>query len=343
MPTLFSVLVPVYNVEKYLSECIESVLGQTNPNFELILIDDGSTDTSGKICDDYAVKDARIKVFHQANQGHTLARRKGIAEASSDYLLFLDSDDYWDTNLLETILHTIEEFNCDMVIFRFRCFNEANSSLLESKTVFKNKTVFGTENRSPLYHALIMEEFNSLCIKAIKRNIFDKNDYTSFKSIKNGEDLLQTLPLITNAHSIVYIDRVLYNYRINPLGIAHNYSLQKLDDILCVRSIMLEYLKQWGANTEENLKSYHSMTFRYLLDYGFMLVNDLPFTEKKMALDTLYALPAYALAQPYYKASMYLRRERILFSLFRHKHYRLLIFFHKLVYWWACLKIRLGK
>jgi len=105
-----SVIVPVYNVEKYLRECVDSVLAQTFKDFELILVDDGSPDNSGKICDEYAAKDSRVRVFHKANGGVSSARNFGIKESRADYIAFLDSDDWWNFRFLEKMHAVAEKF-----------------------------------------------------------------------------------------------------------------------------------------------------------------------------------------------------------------------------------------
>jgi len=105
-----SVIVPVYNVEKYLRECVDSVLAQTFKDFELILVDDGSPDNSGKICDEYAAKDSRVRVFHKTNGGVSSARNFGIKESRADYIAFLDSDDWWDFRFLEKMNAVAEKF-----------------------------------------------------------------------------------------------------------------------------------------------------------------------------------------------------------------------------------------
>lgn len=111
---MISVLVPVYNVEKYVSKTIESILRQTYTNFELILVDDGSTDLSGKICDDYAKTDNRIKVFHQMNQGVSVARNTALKQSSGDYVIFIDADDIINEHMLERMKWYIEEYKCDV-------------------------------------------------------------------------------------------------------------------------------------------------------------------------------------------------------------------------------------
>ena len=116
----FSVIVPVYNVEKYLSDCIESVLTQTFSDFELILVDDGSLDSCPVICDDYKEKDNRIKVIHKSNGGLASARRAGIKVAEGDYVFNLDSDDLIVNDVLECAYKIIKDTNCEIVSFSYK-------------------------------------------------------------------------------------------------------------------------------------------------------------------------------------------------------------------------------
>lgn len=112
-----SVIVPVYKAEKYLSQCIDSILGQTYSNFELLLIDDGSPDGSGKICDAYAVKDNRVRVFHQENQGVTRTREIGVEKARGKYIVWVDADDYAGKELLEKVMRRFHETGADIVVY----------------------------------------------------------------------------------------------------------------------------------------------------------------------------------------------------------------------------------
>lgn len=128
MPEI-SIIVPVYNTERFVSKCIESILGQTFEDFELILIDDGSTDQSGDICDKYATKDSRVKVIHQKNTGVSAARNRGLDVAQGNYLYFVDSDDYLESNALEIIYPYFFDSDIDMVCFGFQ-YRDENYNLI---------------------------------------------------------------------------------------------------------------------------------------------------------------------------------------------------------------------
>ena len=177
----FSILVPVYNVEKYLEQCVESLLNQTyKGEYEIILVDDGSTDSSGKICDEYAEKYPQIKVIHKKNEGLVSSRQTGIAEAKGEYSLFVDSDDFADTDLLLTVSDCIERNeNPDMVIYSFRYYSDGKTK--DRKSVLcENETVFEGENKKDIYEALAFTTYiTALWIKAVKTNIL-KNDPTDY-------------------------------------------------------------------------------------------------------------------------------------------------------------------
>lgn len=325
MSTLFSVLVPVYNVEKYLAECIESVLSQTYAHFELILVDDGSTDNSGKICDEYAAKDDRIAVIHQENQGLIMARRKGIAAAKGVFFLFLDSDDYWDASLLQTVNQTVHEYHCDMVLYNFKCVSESGAFISEFHSPLTDKAVFTKENSEPFYQALICGAINSLCIKAVSRNIIDNRDYTLYRHIKNGEDLLQTLPLIASAKKIIYLNQSLYNYRNNPESITRGYVHQRYTDIMTVRNLLLQFLIDKGLNNKENMELYHTVNLQYIigLEYGTVNLN-IPFREKKSALELMRSHPAYSEALKYKNNALLSKFQRQWLALSKARFYFIL-------------------
>lgn len=120
---LFSIIVPVYNVEQYLSECIDSILKQTYRDFELILVDDGSKDSSGRICDEYELKDKRIIVIHKENGGHTSARRTGLEIARGEYCSFVDSDDYVKDDFLKNYADIVERYSPEIIAINGILFN----------------------------------------------------------------------------------------------------------------------------------------------------------------------------------------------------------------------------
>lgn len=119
---LISVIVPVYNVERYLRRCVDSILHQTYQDLEILLVDDGSTDASGAICDEYAAQEERVTAVHQKNGGLSAARNTGLERAQGTYLCFVDSDDFLDSRMLETLCRDLQEQNADVAVVGFRMF-----------------------------------------------------------------------------------------------------------------------------------------------------------------------------------------------------------------------------
>ena len=246
----FSIMTPVYKVERYLPECIESVLGQTYGNFEFILVDDGSPDHSGEICDEYAKKDSRIRVFHKPNGGLMHTRRYALERAQGDYYVFLDSDDYLSLDTLETLSRYISETGVDCVIYGFEWLRPEGTSHIKCSSYDCGRVI--TDKRE-LYNIVFNDEaYNSLCRKCAKASCFDGRDHSRYYHIKRGEDLLQSLEILENAGSFLLIPETLYCYRVNPASITHSDSYEGYRANFEVRETVLEFLGKSGVFTEED-------------------------------------------------------------------------------------------
>ena len=246
----FSIMKPVYKVEQYLPECIESVLGQTYGNFEFILVDDGSPDHSGEICDEYAKKDSRIRVFHKPNGGAFSARCYAIERAQGDYYVFLDSDDYLSLDTLETLHRYISETGADCIIYGFEWLRPEGTSHIKCSSYDCGRVI--TDKRE-LYNIVFNDEaYNSLCRKCAKASCFDGRDHSRYYHIKRGEDLLQSLEILENAGSFLFIPETLYCYRVNPASITHSDSYEGYRANFEVRETVLEFLGKSGVFTEED-------------------------------------------------------------------------------------------
>lgn len=199
-----SVIVPVYNTEKYLYRCIESILDQTYKMLELILIDDGSTDSSGIICDEVAQKDTRVKVLHKKNEGAGEARNCGINIAQGEYICFVDSDDYISSRYIEIMLHAAEKYDCGIVQCDFLFGNEENYSFIEEEkedeepVVLDNREAFETRKTKII-----------ICAKLYKVELFNNIRYPKL-SIHDDEFI--TYKLIYNSKNIALLSRALYYY-----------------------------------------------------------------------------------------------------------------------------------
>ena len=255
----YSFLVPVYNVEKYLEQCIESMLTQTYKNFEIILVDDGSTDNSGRICDDYSEKYPYvIKVVHKKNEGHTATRQLAIKQATGDMCLFVDSDDYVEPNMLETInKEMINDPSIDMIIFSF-CYSNNGVKTKRKNYIFDKNEVFDGTSKKEICEALMFSSnINALWIKAIKTEILksDPTDYSQIYGRLMAEDQYQSIYLVTAAKRIKCINAELYNYRTDNNSVTRTLSLESLSkkNMMYVYDRFIEILPEWGMNNNETI------------------------------------------------------------------------------------------
>lgn len=218
MNNLVSVIVPVYNSSIFLHKCIQSILNQTYKNIELILVNDGSIDDSGYICDEYANSDDRIKVIHKSNGGLVSARKTGITNSKGEYILYVDGDDWIENDLIKSYLDTIIKYNADIVV-------SSHIVNLEGRIdEFKNTLPIGFYDKDRLIkevypNMIYTGKFSQFGIfsyswgKLYKRHIVLENQLKIREDITIGEDALCVYPSLVDANSIVILDQPYYNYR----------------------------------------------------------------------------------------------------------------------------------
>lgn len=224
MEPLISVIIPVYQVGAFVAHCIESVINQTYKNLEIILIDDGSTDGSGEICDQYADNDNRIKVVHQENCGLSTARNRGIELAKGEYLSFIDSDDWVDERFIKVMYEISVEAGCDIVQCGFQ--NVVNDCTRGDKRE-GNYTVYSAREFSIATYTLLSWKCNVAWNKLYKAALFDG---IRFPIGKIHEDEFTTYKLVWRANGIAVTNTGLYFYRQRPDSITgKTYSLKRLD------------------------------------------------------------------------------------------------------------------
>lgn len=214
---LISIVVPIYNVEQYLKDCVESVLKQTYPDWELILVDDGSKDNCPAICDEYARQDRRIKVVHKVNGGLVSARKAGLEVARGDYVMPLDGDDFIDDNCLGTIVRIINQEEPDVVCFGYNiyCDGQITANPIEiGKYGFLCREDMEKYIFPAFLHGKDERQFpHNLWAKVFEKEMYSKYQKAVSSSIGMGEDGACTYPLIFNANSIVILEECFYYYR----------------------------------------------------------------------------------------------------------------------------------
>lgn len=227
MSNLISIVVPIYNAENYLKECIDSIISQGFSNIEVILVDDGSTDHSGMICDTYAQQDSRVRVFHLKNGGVSAARNFGIEQSTGDYIMFVDSDDALAWNALEKIQATLA-YNADVVIFGNRIIRDGVSSDHIPNSGLLNREEFGGR-----YIELYTQFFiNSPWNKVYKRKKID--DTMIFpETMSLGEDMVFCNSYLRQCHSFLILSEPLYIYKIRSEDSLSTKYHDGLFDIYC--------------------------------------------------------------------------------------------------------------
>ncbi len=255
----FSIIVPVYNAEKYLKESVGSVLSQAPEDWELILVDDGSAASCAVLCDEIAASDERIRVIHRENGGQLTARLDGAAAAKGDYCLFMDADDLLTPDCLQTLDDAIKRNNGpDMLIWSF-CYVDPDGTKRPAAPLYAEESLFTEENKKELYDLFLTGTgLNNVWTKAVKREVFSGEypDYAPFARLRVAEDRLLCMGLVTNARRIVYLPQRLYLYRLFPGSVTRQYTPEAVErfNISVLYPCETGYLRQWGMLNDDTLK-----------------------------------------------------------------------------------------
>lgn len=287
----FSILIPLYNVERYIKECLDSCINQTFPDFEIIIINDGSTDESLAICSEYI--DSRIRIYNKKNAGLLMARRDAIKFATGEYLIFLDSDDKLRLDCLEYINDILENSsgNYDLILYNLYKWDMVSGETLPREPVFKDGTVFSETNKKILLERfLLTDSLNNIVLKAVKREVaqLDDTPYGEMGDSSYGEDRLQSFYVLSQSKRIYYSAEPLYYYRNNPNSITRaNVSPEKIARLLSmnVEYLAYKYANLWGLDTPENIDRLRVNRLLFLR-YLFMKCFDLC-SSRKQRLDCL--------------------------------------------------------
>lgn len=236
---LVSVIIPVYQVESYLNDCLTSVVCQTYRDLDIILVDDGSTDQSSQICDNWAEKDARIRVFHQENQGLSGARNTGLAMAKGEYVFFLDSDDEMLPDCIEKYMEPLKSGDYDVIQANFLV--EPKGALPLLSKVRNNSSVIGAD----VAKELLYSNFYMTAANKLYRNSFLEKYHLSFIKGIIQEDVLWTFELACMAPSLYLMNDELYVYKLREGSISSAMdAIKKTSNMVFLAQKMTEFLKE---------------------------------------------------------------------------------------------------
>lgn len=281
----FSIIIPVYNVEEYLDECIKSVLSQTFCNFEVLLINDGSTDNSGMICDKYVLSDNRVKVIHKNNEGLSAARNVGVTEATGNYLLFLDSDDYYcNISFLDVVNKILTKDSVNVLLYRFQSYDCIKGRFISDNVKYTEKTLYS--NRNIISYLNKNNVFpGSAWVFVLNRDFYLNNQLFFWKGI-TGEDIDWIIKVLISVESITISNVIGVCYRKYRQGsISNSNSSRAINSVLDITSKWINEFRN------KDISSYYYRflsRFLFLVSTSFFPINDKKLEKRFLSLNFIY-------------------------------------------------------
>lgn len=286
MSCFFSVIVPVYNTEKYLHECVDSILSQTFTDFEVILVNDGSVDNSGKICDEYAEKDKRIKVIHKENGGASTARNKGLTVAVGDYILFADSDDFYiESNSFKKIYETAITTKVDIVLFKALKYFFKKKAFVDHYGDYSKKNL-SSDDSNVIFDGMVRDgkQFAAPWNKAVKRQLLVEHGIF-FKEGVIAEDVLWSVEIFEKAKKARLINENVYAYRQNvDNSVTATFTEKKFFDLYSIIEELVDKYSPLNTEFSKTVMSFIAFEYAILLfnissfdnykEYSFVRKND---------------------------------------------------------------------
>lgn len=268
---ILSIIVPVYNVEKYLAKCLDSILAQTFTDFEVIAVNDGSLDNCGKILDEYSLKDSRIKVIHKENGGVSSARNSALDVAQGEYIGFVDPDDYISVDMYEHLMNEAKSGDYDIVQCNCALVG-INGNISYYMDNIKSREY--TDTKDMICAFFVNDIRDSSCNKIFKRNI--TTDVRFGRELRVAEDRLFVHDCLLNAKKIKITDKYCYYYVVSDSSVIHSQFDEKLFDDLKVLDILYELYK----DNEEVLNSFRKHSAELTLDITLKVLASNRFSEK---------------------------------------------------------------
>lgn len=285
MGELISIIVPVYNVEAYIEKCLDSIREQTYENLEVILVDDGSTDSSGKLCDEYASKDPRFYVIHQENKGVLAARNAGIEKANGSYIGFIDSDDWIEKESYKTLYHILMQEQAEIIIYQKNIFDEEMGFCYAENSILPERGYQGKELEEIWRNLFFSQDYSeegislNLSDKLIKRELILQNYRLIDTKLHYFEDIALGLFCMLQAKKIVISNEPFYYYRQRKNSLCHSIDIMYLEQVnIFYRTVY----KRVAACSEEILSRLHTYIAEravYGINYmmGLNLKQQIPF------------------------------------------------------------------
>lgn len=291
----YCVIIPAYNCEKYIDKCISSIINQTYDSFEVVIVDDGSTDNTVAICDSYVSKYNNVRCFHRTNHGTTESRFFGIKQADSEYCLFCDADDFYEENIFEQIDAKLSNSNVDMLMYEFRKIDSNGKFLRHGSSL--THLVNNSSKKCIIEELVSNYSLNSLWTKVVRREILlnIENKIDKFRNVVLGEDIIQSIFIIESCKSFIILDKELYNYRVYSESVSKNYKIKFIYDFYQVYNEMYDFCVRSNMSNETIGKFYN----RYIKNlYRYFIIYLIDGIEKKQFIE----LYKYSVNQKLYKS-----------------------------------------
>lgn len=329
----FSIIITAYNSEKFIGEAIDSALAQTMQSFEVVLVNDGSSDDTPVICERYA-KNYPNKIIYisQDNKGPFLARRFGYQAAQGEYLVTLDGDDALRMDALETIDGVVSRYGVDVVLFGIS--RRRDFAGFWNEEPFNTSMLIAEDDRHQLYlKACTSDALNSMCTKAIKKDLLDFDcDCSDMKGFDYAEDLLQSLEVIDRASSFYYVAEPLYYYRVNYGSLTKRFDDTQLDKRNYTWKRHLSYAQKWDAEcgTDDLQRNVYALGQRSYAEVAQIASEMLSCGKARKYMREITRASDYSIIFAHEGCADSLRRDfRLSIALLRANHFLLLYFMFK--------------
>lgn len=248
-----SIIIPAYNVGKYISNCLDSIVFQTNPSIEIICIDDGSEDDTSYVCKMYAQRYSNVMYYRVDNSGVSSARNVGLSLARGEYVTFVDADDYVEPDYIDTIIKNVQ--NQEMLLFSHNVVSP------KEKTIH---SLYLQEGSMSIYEYLASGRSWEVWSKCFRMDIIKNNNIRFIKELKTGEDMRFLLDYIIYVENYIIINKSLYNYRINDLSATHNAKIEYITNYCDNYAYLKDFLSVHNLNSYVHI--HEKITFNLLVD-----------------------------------------------------------------------------
>lgn len=336
---LCSVIVPVYNVESQLKRCIASLSCQTYPFLEIILVDDGSTDTSGAICDEAARLDKRIRVIHKENAGLGMARNSGLEQASGEYILFVDSDDYVEPNYAEVLLEALLEYQADVVLMGH--IRDRSDGTKIPKPITANREC--VDHRKIIDRVLLpiigakpdhcgdVELEMSVCMSIYRGSIIRQTGlrFLSEREVVS-EDLFFNIHYVLQCKSAVLISECLYHYVDNSNSLTNTYRADRFEKYCKMLRHQQQILKEYGLLERAELRQCRTFIMKTKKCIASIAASSLPFKAKRAECKKILGSAVLAEILKSYEKSAFTANQKLQVYMLKHKMTNALLLFYGL-------------